>query len=211
MRKLIVVAGAGTEVGKTWVSARLIAHLRERGFMVAARKPVQSFDPSSGPTDAAILAAASGEQPNTVCSRFSYPLPLAPPIAAAELGLHPPTLSAIIAALSIPASGFTVIESVGGLRSPLADNADTVTLIRAVSADMVVLVVDAGLGAIGSARSGCDLLDRPTVVFLNRFHADDRTHRLNRRWLREIDGFEVSIDTNELAAMVMNRTALEVP
>jgi hypothetical protein len=76
---------------------------------------------------------------------------------------------------------------------------------------VVVLVVDAGLGAIGSARSGCDLLDRPTVVFLNRFHADDRTHRLNHRWLREIDGFEVSIDTNELAAMVMNRTALEVP
>jgi dethiobiotin synthetase len=41
---LVVVAGTGTEVGKTWVTCRLARLLRERGTAVAARKLAQSFD-----------------------------------------------------------------------------------------------------------------------------------------------------------------------
>ena len=42
-RLLIGVLGTHTEVGKTWVSAQLLAQARSRGLRVAARKPVQSF------------------------------------------------------------------------------------------------------------------------------------------------------------------------
>ena len=59
---LIVVAGTGTEVGKTWAGARLASTLRDRGLSVQARKPAQSFepdDPLEG-TDAAQLGAATG-------------------------------------------------------------------------------------------------------------------------------------------------------
>ena len=41
----MVVAGTGTEVGKTWAAVRLITELRSDGRSVAARKPAQSFDP----------------------------------------------------------------------------------------------------------------------------------------------------------------------
>lgn len=44
-QRLIVVVGTRTEVGKTWVTARLLRDLRASGRHVAARKPVQSFDP----------------------------------------------------------------------------------------------------------------------------------------------------------------------
>ncbi len=59
---LVVVAGTGTDVGKTWVGCRLARHFRERGLSVAARKPAQSFAPDqAGPTDAEMLASATGE------------------------------------------------------------------------------------------------------------------------------------------------------
>ena len=61
---LLVVAGTATEVGKTWVGAALARDLREAGWVVGARKPVQSFEPDDpAPTDAACLAAATGESP----------------------------------------------------------------------------------------------------------------------------------------------------
>ena len=34
---LVVVAGTGTDVGKTWVAARLLEHWRRAGLSVAAR------------------------------------------------------------------------------------------------------------------------------------------------------------------------------
>ena len=49
--RLVVVVGTGTDVGKTWVAARLLIDLRAAGVTVAARKPAQSFDPDDDPVD----------------------------------------------------------------------------------------------------------------------------------------------------------------
>ena len=94
--RIVLVCGTGTEVGKTWVAARLLRHLRSRGRTVSARKPAQSFDLDrhgdrlGGATDAEVLAAASGEFPGDVCHSFrSYHRAMAPPIAAHALGLPP--------------------------------------------------------------------------------------------------------------------------
>ena len=82
-RKLVVVAGTGTEIGKTWVAARLARDLRATGYEVIARKPAQSFDPGDSSTDAHVLAAATGEEPSMVCPRHRwYPAAMAPPMAA---------------------------------------------------------------------------------------------------------------------------------
>ncbi|HSP04712.1 MAG TPA: AAA family ATPase, partial [Acidimicrobiales bacterium] len=87
-RLLVGVCGTATEVGKTWASARLIEVLVGDGRTVAARKPLQSFDPDDdAPTDAEVLAAATGETPHDVCPEPGwYPVPMAPPMAAAALG-----------------------------------------------------------------------------------------------------------------------------
>src|ERR1044072_2049126 len=65
--RLIVVVGTHTEVGKTWVCQKLIHLWKAKGLSVAARKPVQSFDAGSAPTDAELLAEASAEDVHTVC------------------------------------------------------------------------------------------------------------------------------------------------
>ena len=57
---LVVCTGTATEIGKTWVGAAVLSHLRAAGTTVAARKPVQSFDSDdTGPTDA-VAALCNG-------------------------------------------------------------------------------------------------------------------------------------------------------
>jgi dethiobiotin synthetase len=203
---LIVVAGTGTEVGKTWVSARLLERLRADGLTVAARKPVQSFEAESPePTDADVLAAATGEDPTDVCASHRWlAVPMAPPMAAEVLGTAPPTMGELLDELSWPAPPTAVglLETVGGVRSPVADDGDSRDLARRLRPDLVVLVAHAGLGTIDSVRSAMDALQLPTVVHLNRFEPSDDLHRRNRRWLEDRDLFDVVTDVDGLVERV---------
>ncbi|MGH2773217.1 MAG: ATP-dependent dethiobiotin synthetase BioD [Actinomycetota bacterium] len=196
-----VVSGTGTGVGKTWVTVRLLEILQGRGVGAAVRKPVQSFDPTAGPPDAAILAAAAGVAEDEVCPLHrSYPLAMAPPIAARELGREPLTLSDLLAEMRLPERGLVFIEGVGGPRSPLAEDADTCRLAEGAGAGMVVVVCPAGLGAINAAVLSTAAFGKtPAVVFLNRYDAADAVHRTNLRWLTEKENLEVEVEIAALA------------
>ena len=125
---LVLVAGTGTEVGKTWISARLLESWRRSGLTVAARKPAQSFTPGIGPTDADVLAAATGEDSDSVClPARSYRVPLAPPMAAAALGLPAPAVADLVGELHWPAPAVDVglVETAGGVRSPQAADGES--------------------------------------------------------------------------------------
>lgn len=204
-QRLLVIAGTGTEVGKTWVGATLLRLAREQGLHVAARKPAQSFE-AGQPTDAQLLAAASGESVNTICPPHRwYTVPMAPPMAADALGRERLALTRLLDEIVWPERidlGF--VEIAGGLRSPIAHDADNVDLITAVAPDRVVLVADAGLGTINSVRMSCDALaDRPMHVFLNRFEAANDLHVRNRAWLRDAYGIESCVSCAELLKSVM--------
>jgi dethiobiotin synthetase len=205
---MVLVCGTGTEVGKTWVAADLIRTLRARGLSVAARKPAQSFDLDSegvrlgGPTDAELLAAASGEHPNAVCHSFrSYHRAMAPPMAAEALGLPAFTVADLIGELDWPAEPVDVglVELAGGVRSPQASDGDAADVLAVLAPDMVLLVADAGLGTINGVRMSMDALGAVTstmpsvgsVVVLDRFDGHHDIHRRNLQWLSERDGFVV--------------------
>lgn len=202
MAELLVVAGTGTEVGKTWVGAQLLEAARRSGLRVAARKPVQSFAPGSGPTDAEVLAAASGEDPEEVCPPHrSYGIPMAPFMAAERVGAPPFTLADLIAELRWPPDvDLRLVEPAGGVRSPMtADGADTVDLITRLQPDEVVLVADAGLGTINAVRLCLDALAGfPVTVLLNRYHREDDLHRANRAWLDAHCGAPVVTEAGSL-------------
>ena len=57
---LVVVAGTGTDIGKTWVAATLLTAWRDGGWAVAARKPAQSFDPTDPRAQLADMLLPSG-------------------------------------------------------------------------------------------------------------------------------------------------------
>jgi dethiobiotin synthetase len=224
--RLVVVVGTGTEVGKTWVSAVLLGRLREEGHAVSARKPAQSFDPDADPgsTDAAVLGRATGEPAEVVCrpSRW-YPVAMAPPMAAESLGCPGFSVADLAAEVEWPpvAPGSArpvigLVETAGGVRSPQADDGDAVDLVRLLSPDVVLLVADAGLGAVNAVRLCVDALSRvcatapagagpPSwtsspvrlVVVLNRFDPADGVHRSNRAWLAGRDGLGVVVVPGE--------------
>ncbi len=214
---IVLVAGTGTDVGKTWVSARLLEAWRRAGLSVAARTPAQSFAVGSGPPDAEVLAAASGEDPTTVCppARW-YALPLAPPMAADALGLPPPTVAELVGELAWPSPAVDVglVETAGGIRSPQADDGDVLDMVSALAPDRVVLVADAGLGTINAVRLSVGALDeRPTpVVVLNRYDPSSDLHRRNLAWLRDVDAMTVTEVTEAgLVALATGLAYLSTP
>jgi dethiobiotin synthetase len=203
--RLILVAGTGTEVGKTWVGAHLAEALRKSGRNVAARKPAQSFEPGDEPTDAEVLAAATGEAPETVCPRHRwYEVAMAPPMAADALGRPPIAIAELAGEIDFPAGvDVGLVETAGGVRSPIAHDGDTVTLMALLQPDAVVLVADAGLGTINAVLlSFAALAPVPVHVILNRFDRGDPLHIANRQWLSERFGLHVVIAVDELAAAV---------
>ncbi|MDY6945892.1 MAG: dethiobiotin synthase [Pseudomonadota bacterium] len=202
---LIGVIGTGTEVGKTWVTAQLLATLKLRGARVAARKPVQSYAPDDINTDAARLAGASGEDVADICpAHRCYPLALAPPMAAQALGRGPVLMAEIISEIRWPANvaiGF--VETVGGVRSPLTGDGDSLDLLRRLEVDRLLLIADAELGTINAVRLTLAAVgSTPTMVFLNRFDRDNELHEMNRRWLIEQDQLTVITDVHSLAVAV---------
>jgi dethiobiotin synthetase len=203
---LVVCAGTATDIGKTWVGATVLGRVRARGVSVSARKPAQSFapGPGSGPTDATVLAAATGEDEESVCPPHrSYPIAMAPPMAASVLGLPAPRLAELVSELRWPSPPPSIrwVESVGGVRSPIADDGDTVSLCHALHPDLVVLVADAGLGTINAVlTSVAPLSDHRVVVLLNRYDAGDDLHRRNLDWLEARCGMDILIDVDDLAA-----------
>src|SRR5262249_19400762 len=150
------------------------------------------------PTDADLLAAATGEAPYRVCPPHRrLPLAMAPPMAAEALGRAAFTIAELAAEVtaSAPGDALVLVESAGGVRSPLAADGDTVTLADALPAALVLLVADAGLGTINVVRLGVDALGgHRVVVYLNRFADGDDLHRRNRDWLATRAGLEVVTD-----------------
>jgi dethiobiotin synthetase len=203
--RLVVVLGTGTDVGKTWVSAAVLATARARGATAAARKPVQSFEPGAGPTDAEILAGATGEPVDSVSpAHRSYGVPFAPPMAAESLGL-PPILNRDLLDEIVwpdPSVDLGLVEMAGGVASPVSIDAGPLEFVAGVGPDRVLLVADAGLGVINAVRVSVSYLagnpgtrhfvdkDRLSVV-LNRFDPSDELHERNSRWITDNDGIEV--------------------
>jgi dethiobiotin synthetase len=220
-RRLVAVVGTGTDVGKTWVAARLLTDLRAAGLRVAVRKPAQSFepdDPAAG-LDAAVLGAATGEPPEEVCPPHRwYEVPMAPPMAAERLHRPSFTIQDLMSELRWPpdaapdtdtdAVEVGLVETAGGIRSPLAVDGDCLALCEALAPDVIVLVADAGLGTINAVRLTLDALHHlvaPVVVVLNRFDPGVDLHVRNREWLQVRDGLTVLTlpgEEPQLAALV---------
>ena len=204
------MVGTGTDIGKTWVGARLLTQLRAAGLQVAARKPAQSFDPEDDPAglDAALLGAATNEPVDEVCPPHRwYETAMAPPMAAEALGRPLFGIDDLLAELVWPDRAVDVglVETAGGVRSPLAADGDCLDYCAALAPDLLVLVADAGLGTINAVRLSAEAmapLGVPITVVLNRFDADAVLQQRNLEWLRDRDGRQVlTIPAGEAALM----------
>lgn len=147
----IVLVGTGTNVGKTWFGASLCRALRGLGTRCVALKPVESgWTPGS--SDAELLAAASGHAPPSTRYRFSAPVS---PHLAARLTGQSITLDGIRQVVDVTTrdmschgSSVLVIETAGGLFSPLAPGLTNWDAARALDPAVWVLVAPDALGVL---------------------------------------------------------------
>jgi dethiobiotin synthetase len=155
------VTGAGTDIGKTWVSATLLRAWRELHLEPAAIKPVASgYDPDAPrDSDAAVLLAALGEPVDRAhveaITPFRLRAPLSPDQAAALEGvrLSAPDIVAACAPLMAAARGPILIEGAGGVMSPLSETETMLDLALAFGAPCI-FVGGSYLGAISHALTG---------------------------------------------------------
>jgi dethiobiotin synthetase len=142
----IVVAGTGTEVGKTHVTACLLAHARSGGRRARGYKPVAT-GVSERCDDAEQHALASDIA--YLAPTFAYRKPVSPHLAAREEG-RPIDLDVICHRAQELAVGHEdlIVESAGGLFSPLSETLTNADLVQRLSPAAVVLVAPDRLGVL---------------------------------------------------------------
>lgn len=164
--RTVFVAGAGTDIGKTFVACALIRALRAQGLSVDALKPaVSGLDLASmQDSDSGRLLDALGRPltPETLdaISPLRFSAPLAPPAAARREG-RTLTLDMLLepcrARQAGPDVDLLLVEGAGGVMSPIAEGATNLDLISALGAP-VLLVGGSYLGAISHGLTALETL-----------------------------------------------------
>jgi dethiobiotin synthetase len=159
------VTGTGTDVGKTFVAAALVRHLRNAGRAVDAIKPVVSgFDPAApGLSDSGILLAALGkaitiEEIDRI-SPWRFAPPMSPGLAANREGrsIDFNALLAFCRKRATESAGTLLIEGVGGVMVPLDARRTVLDWITALRVP-VLLVAGSYLGTFSHTLTALHVL-----------------------------------------------------
>jgi dethiobiotin synthetase len=172
--RTLFIAGAGTDVGKTWATAALARALLAAGASVAVFKPVASgYDPEqpeasdAGRLLAALGRAATPEAIAEVCP-LRFAAPLSPPAAARREGVTL-SLGALVEScrdrIAAAQADVLLIEGVGGLMSPLTDEATGLDLMAALHAP-AVLVGGTYLGGISHLLTAAEVIKARNLPLL---------------------------------------------
>ena len=169
------IAGAGTDIGKTYVTTLLVRQFKAADRRVLALKPVVSGvppidSPDFAASDTAQLLAAQGLSVTSAtvdaCSPWRFKQPLSPDMAAAAED-RTVSLQAVLdwcrTQIRAAADGSVVlIEGVGGVMSPMTSDALNLDLIKALGCE-VLLVTGSYLGALTHALTAIETLKAHAV------------------------------------------------
>jgi dethiobiotin synthetase len=163
----LFVTATGTDIGKTFVAAGLIRHLRAAGRTVAAIKPVVSgFDPESWQeSDPAALLAALG-RPLTLeevegISPWRFEAPLSPHMAAQREG-RAITFDEVVAfcrRAMAARRGVLLVEGIGGVMVPLDDRHSVLDLMSMLRIP-IILVVGSYVGTLSHTLTALEVVAR---------------------------------------------------
>lgn len=186
MKRTIVVTGTDTGVGKTILTALLLARLQSRGERVIACKPFSSGSRADGRL---LAGLQQGHPPLARINPFHFRRPLAPQVAAAIEGVRVAQTRVLRRLRALQARcDCLLIEGAGGLLAPLGPGYSLLTLIEKLDA-AVVMAASNRLGVLNhvllTARA-LESVSRPLVaVVLTPPRIRDASSRWNERTLRE--------------------------
>jgi len=169
----IFITGTGTDVGKTFVGASLIRHLRQMGRSVDAIKPVVSgFDPDQpAASDPGILLQALGF-PVTLqnierISPWRFRAAISPDLAARREGrrIDVDEVVAFCKSAIEDRREILLVEGVGGIMVPLDEQRTILDVMMALQLPLI-LVVGSYLGTISHTLTALDALFRRDMSVL---------------------------------------------
>jgi len=169
----IFITGTGTDVGKTFVGASLIRHLRQMGRLVDAIKPVVSgFDPDQpAASDPGILLQALGF-PVTLqnierISPWRFRAAISPDLAARREGrrIDVDEVVAFCKSAIEDRREILLVEGVGGIMVPLDEQRTILDVMMALQLPLI-LVVGSYLGTISHTLTALDALFRRDMSVL---------------------------------------------
>ena len=190
----VFVVGTDTGVGKTVVAAGLTGWLRETGTAAVAVKPCQTGYPPDD--DAAFVESVCGTADAAICLQRLSP-PLAPEVAAREadddVTLSYESIRDGVADV-VAGSEAAVVEGIGGLRVPLADDREVIDLVEDVGLPALV-VARSGLGTLNHTALTVQALRQrgvPVVgVVLNEYEGATTAERTNSDVIERMTGCSV--------------------
>jgi dethiobiotin synthetase len=197
--------GCGTGVGKTWVSAALLHELRARGHGCVGLKPIESGirENQAGPpvgSDAAILSQAGSLQTPLRHPLYALEDPVSPHLAARNSGLTlelgsmvdwvRQTELAMTPHVSSYSALWAVIETAGGVFSPLGPKLTNFDLARALEPAIWVLVAADALGVLHDVSATCEAMKArgrsPEHLVLSQARAADSSTGTNAAELKAL-------------------------
>ncbi len=152
----IVVVGTGTDVGKTHVTCALLAYLAAAGIRPAAYKPIATG--VEGTCEDARLHAEAMRAGVAVQPAYVFRRPVSPHLAAREEGrvIDVGAIRRRVEELEVGVD-VVVVETAGGLFTPLDDARTNVDLLLALMPARVLLVAPDRLGVlhdVGACTTG---------------------------------------------------------
>jgi dethiobiotin synthetase len=163
----LFVTATGTDIGKTFVTAGLIRHVRAAGRAVAAIKPVVSgFDPDDWQgSDPAVLLAALG-RPLTLeevdgVSPWRFKAPLSPHSAAQREGraIAFQELVEFCRRAMAARRGVLLVEGIGGVMVPLDDRHSVLDLMSMLRIP-IILVAGSYVGTLSHTLTALEVMAR---------------------------------------------------
>ena len=194
----LLVTGTDTGVGKTVVTAALLAAMRAAGEPRAAFKPaVTGLDdpPEDGwPADHELLAREAGAAPADVVP-YTFGPAVSPHLAAELAGVRIDPERLVELARAAGQRGALVVEGVGGLLVPLTASFSVCDLAVELGLPLVI-VARAGLGTINHSLLTLTHARargvRVRAVVLNRWPAaPGEIERSNRKTIEQLGDVEV--------------------
>ena len=157
---LVAVVGTGTEVGKTHVSCTLLAAAVRAGVSCVGLKPIESGYRDDAEHDAGRLAAACAGELVEPLYRFAEAV--SPHLAARRTGVEvkPGRVSDwVTEQWHRTGYQFVLVETAGGLLSPLGEGVSNMDAVAALRPDAVLLVGADQLGVLHDVASVLLALD----------------------------------------------------
>lgn len=193
-----LVLGVGTGIGKTYVARGLVSLARELGRPVAGLKPIETgFSAGdSGASDAVALEQASFHvkhpRPHPL---YGFQDPVTPALAARRerrvIDLqHVRTWVDAAFALNVESQPEIVVETAGGVFSPLGDDLTNLDLVHAIGTGTWLLVASDRLGVLHDVLSTLHAMRSraraPDAIVLSAPNTPDASTGTNASELRRM-------------------------